>query len=118
MWLDFIFAGVVITVIVVAVLHTRKIKKFDRIKSSFSDAQDTHKANEIVIVEWRNYRIPMRYSEKLMLWDNYTDAEKKLLARNREAKIKSGKVSRHTENQDLRIIKYEKVEHGKSETQH
>lgn len=109
----YFFLLIVAGISFLCIRYIRKLKNIDRAKSSFSDAQDSLIANEIVIVEWRNYRIPMRYSEKLLLWDNYTDAEKKLLARNREAKIKSGKVSRHTENQDLRIIKDEKVEHGK-----
>ena len=106
---DIIFLLTVALVCFLYIRFTQKIKRTDRIKITISDkVADVPDGDELIIIEWREFRLPMKYIEYLEIWSNMPDWHRKKLARLTDTEVKAGKHKEYAqalENADTRVIK-------------
>ena len=66
--------------------------------------------DEMILVKFEQFLMPIRYIEKLERWDLLTHAAKRTLARNLNTKVKRGKINpARLGNETLKIIPDEAV---------
>ena len=102
---DYLFIVMLTAIVLWCLYLIYKTKKSRIKKSDYSDTlADVPMADEMVMIEWREFKFPMRYQEFLEIWTNMTDWHKKRLARDTETKMKKGKIN-FGDVSELRVIK-------------
>lgn len=72
---------------------TYYFKRRQRIQAIKNELEDGCMPDEMVIVKWHGFELPMRYIEKVERWDYYSDKQKHRLAKMVKRDVTSNKIN-------------------------